>query len=141
MRKASLLISGIILCLALCLPLVAQEAAIVGTVRDPQQAVIQNATVTLTNVDTGVSLTTRTDVSGNYEFPVVKPGAYSLRVEQKGFETYIQGKFTLDVEQRARVDAIMRVGEASTLITVEAPSIGVQTESSSLGEVVESKRI
>jgi hypothetical protein len=123
------------------IPLAAQDAAVVGTVRDPQQAVIPNVTVTLTNVDTGVVQSTQTDVAGLYEFPFVKPGNYALKAEQKGFETFVLPRFAVAVDERSRVDATMRVGEASTLVTVEAASVGVQTESSSLGEVVESKRI
>src|SRR2546426_496956 len=76
-----------VLCLvALALPLAAQNASLVGTTRDPQQAAMPGVTVTLTNLDTGVALTTQTDATGNYEFPFVKPGRYSLKAEQKGFQ-------------------------------------------------------
>src|SRR5262249_1310130 len=77
----------------------------------------------------------------SYEFPVVKPGAYSIKVEQTGFQTFVQGRFPVAVDERVRIDAAMRLGEASTLVTVEASAGGVQTESSSLGTVVDSKRI
>lgn len=123
------------------IPAAAQDAAVVGTVRDPQQAVIPNVTVTLRNLDTGVSQLAKTDLAGLYEFSFVKPGNYSLKAEQPGFETFVMERFTVAVDQRARVDATLRVGESSTLVTVEAATAGVQTESSSLGEVVESKRI
>jgi hypothetical protein len=127
--------------IALAVPVAAQNAAVVGTVWDAQQAVIAGATVTLTNLDTGVTLTTKSNGGGNYEFPFVKPGRYSLKAEQKGFETFVEGQFILAVDDRARVDATLRVGEASTMITVEAVASGVQTETSNLGEVVTSKRI
>jgi hypothetical protein len=130
----------ILLCLA-ALPLAAQNAAVVGTVRDSQQAVISGATVTLSNLDSGVVQTTKTDGSGNYEFPFVKPGAYSLKAEQKGFETFVQSQFILAVDDRSRVDPVLRVGEATTLITVEGAAGGVQTESANLGEVITSKKI
>ena len=134
--------SAAALCLlALALPLAAQNAAVVGTVSDAQQAVIAGANVTLTNLDTGVSLTTKSRDNGSYDFPFVKPGNYSLKVEEKGFETFLQARFTVSVAERAAVDAVLRVGESSTIITVEGSAGGVQTESSGLGSVVDSKRI
>ncbi len=134
--------SGAGLCLlALALPLAAQNAAVVGTVSDAQQAVIAGANVTLTNLDTGVSLTTKSRDNGAYDFPFVKPGRYSLKVEEKGFETYVEREFTVAVDDRSRVDAVLRIGESSTIITVEASAGGVQAESSGLGSVVDSKRI
>jgi hypothetical protein len=142
MRNRTSLLSGAVLyAIALALPLAAQNAAVVGTVRDPQQAVISGATVTLSNLDSGVVQTTHTDGSGNYEFPFVKPGKYSLKAEQKGFETFVEGQFVLAIDDRSRVDPVLRVGEASTLITVEASTGGVQTESANLGEVMTSKKI
>src|SRR5437763_12588246 len=91
-------ISSAALCLiALALPLAAQDAALLGTVTDPQQAAVPDATVTLTNLDTGIALTTRTETTGDYEFPFVKPGRYSLKAEQKGFQTFVQNDITLAV--------------------------------------------
>lgn len=122
-------------------PAIAQNASLVGTVKDPQDASIANATVTLTNSDTGVSQITKTDAAGYFEFPFVKPGNYSLKAEQAGFKTFAQSSFTLAVDQRLRVDPVMQLGEASTTVTVEAAVGGVLTESSSLGDVVDNKKI
>src|SRR5713226_6647376 len=127
--------------IALALPLLAQNAALVGTITDPQQAAMPGVTVTLTNVDTGVALTTKTEGTGDYEFPFVKPGQYSLKAEQKGFETFVQSRFTLAVSEKTRLDATMRLGESTTLVTVAEAASGVQTESANMGEVVSSKRI
>jgi hypothetical protein len=122
-------------------PLAAQNAALVGTVKDAQEAVVPNATVTLTNTDTGVAQTTKTDSAGTYEFPQVKPGNYSIKIEQQGFRTYVLSPIVLAVDQRARADASLQVGETTTLLTVEGQVSGVQTESSSLGDVVDTKKI
>src|SRR5205809_8144052 len=90
-----------VLCLmAMALPLAAPNASLVGTTRDPQQAAMPGVTVTLTNLDTGVALTTQTDATGNYEFPFVKPGRYSLKAEQKGFQTFVQSQVVLAVADR-----------------------------------------
>ena len=100
-----------------------------------------NAAVTLTNSDTGVSQNTKTDSTGNFEFPVLRPGDYALKIEQPGFRTFVQNALTLAVGQRLRADANLEVGETSTLVNVEASATGVQTESSSLGDVVDTKKI
>src|SRR6266852_7153791 len=131
-----------VLCLmAMALPLAAQNASLAGTARDPQQAAMPGVTVTLTNLDTGVALTTKTEATGDYEFPFVKPGRYSLKAEQKGFQTFVQGPLTLAVAERVRLDPAMQLGEASTLVTVAESASAIQTESSNLGEVVTSKKI
>ena len=130
------------LCLAgSALPALGQNASLVGTARDAQQSAMPNVAITLTNSQTGVSQATKTDSEGNYEFPVVRPGTYSLKAEQAGFKTFVQNSFSLSVDERARVDAVMQVGETSTAVTVEASPVGVQTESSALGDVVDNKKI
>ena len=65
-----------------------------------------NVAITLTNIQTGVSQATKTDSEGNYEFPVVRPGNYSLKAQQTGFQTFVQSSFTVSVDERARVDAV-----------------------------------
>jgi hypothetical protein len=142
MRNATTGVFLAVLCLmALALPLAAQNAALAGTAKDPQNAAMPGVTVTLTNLDTGVALATETDATGNYEFPFVKPGRYSLKAEQKGFQTFVQGEVTLAVAERMRLDPAMQLGEASTLVTITESAGAVQTESSNLGEVVTSKKI
>lgn len=61
-----------------------------GTVTDPSQAVIVGATVTLTNVNTGVSSTRQTDQTGRYLFDLVLPGTYTVTVEFAGFNRLVQ---------------------------------------------------
>ena len=125
----------------LTIPLAAQNASLVGTVKDPQGAVVPRATVTLTNSQTRVTQTAASDDSGNYEFSVVRPGEYSIKVEAPGFKTWMQSGMVLAVDQRARADAPLEVGEATVLVNVEASAQGVQTETSSVGEVIETKKI
>src|SRR5512133_3198462 len=119
----------------------AQNASLVGTVRDPQSAVVPGATVTLTNNETRIAKTVNSDEEGNYEFSAVRPGPYNLKVERPGFSTWVRTDLVLAVDQRVRADVPLQVGEASTLITIEGQSQGVQTESSSVGEVIETKKI
>jgi hypothetical protein len=123
------------------LPAIAQNASLVGTVKDQQDAAMPNVTVTLTNLESNIAQATKTDASGGYEFSFIRPGRYTLKAEQTGFKTFVQSAFTLAVSDRARVDAVMQIGEASATVTVEATPTGVQTESSTLGSVVENKKI
>src|SRR6266516_2828722 len=134
--KRSILPVAVLCLMAMALPLAAQNASLAGTARDPQQAAMPGVTVTLTNLDTGVALTTETDATGNYEFPFVKPGRYSLKAEQKGFQTFMQSQLALAVAERVRLDPAMQLGEATTLVTVAESGSAIQTESSNLGEVV-----
>ncbi|MBI2685913.1 MAG: TonB-dependent receptor [Acidobacteria bacterium] len=127
--------------LSMSIPALAQSAALTGTVRDPQDATIPSAKATLTNQQTKVAQSTETDDSGNYEFPVVRPGTYSLKIERAGFRTFLQNDIVLAVTQRGRVDVSLTVGDTATVLTVEASAGGVQTESSSLGTVVDTKKI
>jgi hypothetical protein len=140
MRKRYLICLSVVLCFVAAIPALAQNAALVGTVRDSQQGIIPGAMVTLTNVDTGVSAVTHTNELGNYEFPTVRPGNYSVRIEQPGFRSFV-APVTLAVEQRARIDATLQVGELSAEVTVQETAGTVQTESSALGDVVDPKRI
>src|SRR5262249_37450053 len=122
-------------------PLFAQNASLVGTVRDAQDAVIPSAQVTLSNTETGIDQVAQTDATGTYEFAVVRPGNYSIKIEHAGFKTYVQTAVSLAVQQRLRVDASMQVGETATTVNVEAQITGVQTESAGLGDVVDTRKI
>jgi len=131
----------IFLLLVSLLPLAAQNASITGTITDPQQAPVPNVPVTLTNIDTGVTVSARTDGEGNYEFPFVPPGNYRVKAAQPGFRTVDQGPMKIEVAQRTRVNMQLELGETSSTVSVEGGVVGVQTESSSLGTVTETKKI
>jgi hypothetical protein len=132
---------ALLLALLFALPLAAQDASLTGTVKDVQGGVVAGAAITLTNSATSVAQNSKSDSEGDYAFPVVKPGTYNLKVEQKGFQTFLQNGIVLPVDSRARADATLQVGETSTTVTVAETGIGVQTETSSLGSVVETKQI
>jgi hypothetical protein len=140
-ERTSFVIRAVVCLFLLALPLAAQYASLVGTVKDQQGGAMPNVAITLTSQDTGVSMSTKTDSEGNFEVPTVRPGTYRLRAEQKGFQTFVQNSVVLAVDDRLRVDPVMQVGETSTVVTVEVQSSSVQTESSSLGSVVDTKKI
>ncbi len=131
----------IVACAAfLTLSSLAQNASLIGTVRDPQSGVIKGAAVTLTNTETRVAQNSQTDDEGIFQFSVVRPGDYTVRVSAPGFKAWEQ-KVVLAVDQRGRVDPVLELGDASTLVTVGAEVSSIQTESVSLGEVIETRKI
>src|SRR5882724_335642 len=99
MKAETRFFSWAVVCLLFffALPLAAQNASLVGTVQDQQDAAMPNVTVTLTSVDTGVAMTTKTDAAGYFEFPFVRPGNYQVKAEQTGFKTFVQSSFPLAV--------------------------------------------
>ena len=80
-------------------------------------------------------------MQGNYEFPFVQPGNYTVKVTQPGFRTMQQGPMKVEVAQRARVNIQLELGETTSTVNVEAGVVGVQTESSSLGTVTDTRKI
>ena len=93
------------------------RATITGTVTDSGGAVIAGATVTITNLATNVSLRQPTTDTGSYLLVNLIPGKYQVDVEQTGFKKVSQ-VVTLEVGQRARVDAALEVGAVSETVTV-----------------------
>ena len=83
-------------------------ASMLGVVHDPSGAVIPNAEVTATDMQTTLSRTTQTDGAGSYLITNLPVGQYQLRVAAPGFETYLQKGITLDVNANARVDATLK---------------------------------
>lgn len=112
-----------------------------GTVTDPQGAAIAGADVTAKNVATNLSRTAATDSHGNYKFDLLPVGVYSIAVEANGFKPHLREKVELQVEQNLRADFNLEVGHITqqVIVTIEAPQI--DTLSSTLGKVVEERRI
>jgi len=136
--------AGLLLCLVILLaPLCAQttSGAIVGSVTDPSGAVIGGASITVTNVDTGISVKATTDSSGEYVVTPLSVGHYSVAVEATGFKRSVRTDITLNVQDRLRVDAKLEVGAVTDTVEVQAAAPQLETDTSYLGEVVDSQRI
>ncbi len=137
-------VAGILLCLMFSLaPLDAQttSGAIVGTVTDPSGAVIGGASITVTNVDTSISVKATTDASGDYVVTPLPIGRYSVTVEASGFKKSVRSDITLNVQDRVRVDAKLEVGAVTDTVEVAAAAPMLETDTSYLGQVVDSQRI
>ncbi|HLH09557.1 MAG TPA: TonB-dependent receptor [Terriglobales bacterium] len=119
----------------------AQEATILGTVTDPSGAAVPNATVTLTNTDTGVARTATTNSDGTYVAPNLHIGHYTARVDATGFKRVDQSNILLQVGDRTRLDFKLEIGSAQEQVTVEAAAVGVQTDSGEVSNVITGKQV
>jgi hypothetical protein len=124
--------------LGLCSPAFAQfdTASVVGTVRDNSGAVVGDATVTLTNVATGVSLTKTTDSQGAYEFLSVRIGTYIVTAEKQGFAVAVADNIEVTVGARQRVDLSLQVGQLSERVEVTAATTRLETDTSQRGQII-----
>jgi hypothetical protein len=122
------------------MPLVAtaQQATanVNGVVKDPAGAAIANAQIELTNVNTGVVRKTSTTTDGIYNFPSVVPGVYSMQTSAAGFAAVSQPPVTLEVGQTATFDFQLKVGAATSTVTVTAAAPSLEFSTSELGTVV-----
>ena len=97
-----------------------QNATLTGQVTDKTGAAVPNATVKLTSTERNIPQTTTTDNEGRYSFPNNPPGTYDLTIDATGFKQYVQSGIQLAVNQAARADAQLEVGDASTKVEVTA---------------------
>src|SRR6266481_1047274 len=116
-------------------------AALSGDTRDASGAVVTGAIVTAINVATNAARSVTTNESGDYSFPSLPPGSYMVRVEKAGFKTVIRNQIELQVQQSARVDFEMQVGQVSESIEVRSTATLLATEDATVGTVIENKRI
>src|SRR5436309_11831352 len=117
------------------------EATIVGTVTDPSGAAVANASITITNLDTGLSRTMNTTGDGQYVVPDLRIGRYTVRAAAAGFKTTEQQNITLQVGDRARVDLKLAVGSAQEQVTVEAAAIAVQADTGEISSVISGQQL
>jgi hypothetical protein len=116
-------------------------ASISGTVKDPSDATIAGATVTATNVETGVKTTQTTNGQGFYSFQSLPVGKYTVDVQKAGFKGYTQTGLVLDVNAALVVDVKLQVGEVSEKVQVTAETLHVETANTQMGEVIENKEM
>jgi len=119
----------------------AGTGALTGTVTDSSGALIPNATVTATSIDTGQVRTDTTGADGTYKFSLLPPGTYKVRFAANGFKTVEIGSVQVNVTETPVMNRSLDVGTQNEQITVEANAEAVQTQSSAVGAVVNSPTI
>ena len=116
-------------------------ASIVGTVKDEQGGVLPGVTVTATQDATGVVSTNVTNSSGQYVFPGVKVGRYTVAAELTGFKRAVRSDLDIKVQDRTEVDFTLSVGELSEVVTVSGRTEILQTQTADIGNVVDAQQI
>ncbi len=119
----------------------ADQGAITGLITDATGAVVSNVDVTLTNVDTGLTLTTKTDSSGNYVFSPIKIGNYKVTATAEGFSSITQENIQVHVQDRDEINLQLKTGSSNEVVTVTAAPPLLQTQEGSTGQVIESQTI
>ncbi len=135
---------GLVLIFALtaCAGLNAQTfGQITGTVTDASGAIVSGAKVTVTNAATNATRTSSSNSAGIYSFPSLPPGTYNVKVELAGFRTAFHNGVEVQVQQVARVDFAMQVGQVNETVEVKASAAMLSTENSTVGTVIENQRI
>jgi len=121
----------------------AQEvtASIVGTVTDSSGAPITGADVTATDTDRGTVLTVKTNDQGAYNLLRLPIGSYTVKVTASGFQTATHAPFTLVLNQTARIDVQMKVGQVSESVEVTGAAPVLQTESPEVSTLISANAV
>jgi len=141
--KGLAIVSAVLLFTVFSPQAVAQQSAanVNGIITDASGAVVEGATVSLTNVNTTVSHDSVTNTSGNYVFVDVQPGPYQLKVSKTGFNTLTQQQFTLYVNQTATLNFTLTVGSTQQQVTVEGTAVQIEAATSELGTVISTEAV
>lgn len=116
-------------------------ASIVGTATDQSGAVIPNARITITNIETGLVRSTTTNSTGSYAAHELPIGQYRIHAEGSGFRSYETTGITLNVNDTIRADISFQVGNVTESVTVEANQVAVQADTSEVSQTVDSTQI
>lgn len=118
-----------------------EKGSIAGTVKDTTGGVLPGATVTVTNDRTGFAQSLVTNANGAYEAPFLDPSTYTVRVALAGFQDAAVTGVVVNVGSRARADVVLTVPGVAAEVTVRAVSPLVQTQSATVGQVLDSKAL
>ena len=116
-------------------------ATVTGFVTDSSGATLPDATVTYTNVATGVVSKVNTNSEGLYRVPGLLPGTYKAIVSMKGFKTSVQEGIDLQIEAQVTLNYTLGVGAASDVVTINANSSILETTSPTVSQVIEGRQV
>jgi len=114
-------------------------ASITGRITDPSGAAVANAKVAAASVERGTQFSTSTNADGYYNLSNLLVGTYNVKVENPGFQAATQSNITLQMNQIAKLDFQLQVGNVETTVEVTAAAPVLQTESTLLGQVIDAR--
>src|SRR5262249_52397483 len=114
------------------------RGTILGTVSDPNGALVAGAKITVKNMNTGLERSTTTDNAGNYTVAELPIGLYEVRVENSGFVSQVISNVIVEVAKERRVDVSLSVSGGDTVVLV-ATNEQVETTSNTLGGTITTK--
>ena len=117
------------------------QGAITGVVQDSTGAVIPNARVTATNIDTGLALEIRSNGSGVFVFYPLKIGNYTVSASSTGFQTVSRENLHLDIQERLNLSFTLPAGAATETVKVDSEAPVLQTQDAAVGQVISTKEI
>ncbi len=117
------------------------EATVSGTISDPSGAHVVGATITATNIDTGVSVNVSSNEAGVYVFPSLPPGKYRVVAEHSGFRKGTISDITLAVGAQLSVNIPLELGQTTETVEVQAVANEVNASTATVGAVVEQRKI
>lgn len=117
------------------------QGQILGTVIDQGGAAVPGATVTLRNEQTGITRTKTSSPSGDYAFPALDSGSYTVTVQMTGFQTVVNPGVKVQIEEDKRVDVKLLVGQLQTTIQVTGAAAKVDTDTSTIASMVSRREV
>src|SRR6266550_4432878 len=112
-----------------------------GEIRDSSGAIAAGVTVTVINTGTNASRTGATNDAGEYFFPSLAPGIYTVKAEKPGFKSVVRNQIELQVQFAARIDFELQIGQVNKSIEVQADAALLVTDNATVGTVIENRRI
>ena len=113
-----------------------EDGSLVGTIHDASGAIVPGATVSATNVGTGIIANTISNSSGEYEFPSLRVGTYTVKAEATGFSSAVAENISVSVAGRTRIDLSLKVGGGESTVEVTGVALQLETESSQRGQTI-----
>jgi hypothetical protein len=117
------------------------QGTITGVVQDSSGAVIRNAKITVTSVDTGLALQTQSNRSGVFIVSPLKIGSYEVSATAPGFQTVTRENLHLDIQQRLNLNLTLPPGSVSQTVTISSAAPLLQTQDAAVGQVISTKVI
>jgi hypothetical protein len=115
--------------------------SILGVVRDATQAVVANARIVATNAETNLNRETTSAADGSYRLLALPAGTYKVTATASGFQQFTTTDINVKVNDQLRIDVLLQVGSVQQEVSVTANAVQVETETTQLGDVIESKKM